>query len=368
MRLRVATFNVENLAARSSYGPRQRPDTAPALSLFHFPESEDRENVERSVAVALEDDKRELTALAIAETRADILALQEVDNLDVLTAFFSNYVHRVSDLRYEHFKLVHGNDQRGIDVAFCMRKGLAAADALTFRSHKEASFGALDLYSDDLEDFGIRPDDRVFNRDCLEATIDFGGRELTLFIGHFKAMADYQEERAGTLALRRAEASAVRRIVERRFGEAWRSADWIVAGDLNDFRERITLGGEVQPVRPSGLDGLLKDFAVNPLADLPPGERWTYLYRDLIEPDEVLIEEHVQLDYILLSPALAAANPGVRAEVLRRGLPYRVPLDPAAPDRSIAYLATRGDRYPRVGWDRPKASDHCPVVVEIALP
>jgi endonuclease/exonuclease/phosphatase family metal-dependent hydrolase len=368
MRLRIATFNVENLAARSSYGPRQRPDTAPALSLFHFAEAEARENVERSVAVALEDDKRELTALAIAETRADILALQEVDNLDVLQAFFSNYVHRVSDLRYEHFKLVHGNDQRGIDVAFVMRKGLVGRDALTFRSHHQRTFGELDLYSDDLEEFGIRPGDRVFNRDCLEASIAFDDRELTVFVSHFKAMAEYQEERAGILAVRRAEADAVRRIVERRFGERWRSANWIVAGDLNDFRERISLGGEVQPIRLSGLDGLVEDFAVNPVANLPAGERWTYLYRDLLEPESVLIEEHVQLDYLLLSPALAAANPDARAEILRRGLPYRVPLDPAAPDRSIAYLSTRGDRYPRVGWDRPKASDHCPVVVEIDVP
>ncbi len=368
MRLRIATFNVENLAARSSYGPRQRPDTAPALSLFHFAEPEDRENIERSIAVALEDDKRELTALAIAETRADILALQEIDNLDVLTAFFSNYVHRVSDLRYEHFKLVHGNDRRGIDVAFVMRKGLAEADALTFRSHHEKTFGELDLYSDELDEFGIRPGDRVFNRDCLEVSIAFESRKLTLFISHFKAMAEYQEERAGTLTLRQAEANAVRRIIERRFGEGWRATNWIVAGDLNDFQERISLGGAVQRIQPSGLDSLIGDFAVNPVKGLPPGERWTYPYRDLVEPEAVLLEEHVQLDYILLSPALAAANPNVRAEILRKGLPYRVPLAPAAPDRSIAYLSTRGDRYPRVGWDRPKASDHCPVVVEIDVP
>ena len=366
MRLRIATFNVENLAARSSYGPRQRPDTAPALSLFHFAEPEARENVERSVAVALEDDKRELTALAIAETRADILALQEVDNLDVLTAFFSNYVHRVSDLRYEHFKLFHGNDPRGIDVAFAMRKGLASAP--TFRSHHKASFGELDLLSDDLEEFGIRAGDRVFNRDCMEVVIDFGDRDLTLFIAHFKAMAEYGDGRAGTLAVRRAEAEAVRRLIERRFGADWRAANWIVAGDLNDFCERITLGGEVQQTSASGLDALLDDFAINPVAAMPPGERWTYLHRDLVEDGEVVLEEHVQLDHLLLSPALAAASPAPRVEILRRGLPYRVPLDPAAPDRSIAYLATRGDRYPRVGWDRPKASDHCPLVVEIEIP
>ena len=367
MRLRIATFNVENLASRNSYGPVERPETAPALSLFDFPEEETRDSVQASLAVAVEDDKRELTGLAIAETRADILALQEIDNLGVLQAFFANYVHRVSDLRYEHFKLVHGNDQRGIDVAFVMRKGLVARDALTFHSHREKTFGELDLFSDDLEDFGIRPGDRVFNRDCLEASIAFGDRALTLFVTHFKAMAEHQEEHAGILAARQAEATAVRRLIERRFGEGWRSANWIVAGDLNTFRERISLGGEIQRIGPSGLDALL-EIAVDPVAELPAGERWTYLYRDLVEPGSVLLEEHVQLDYILLSPALAAANVQVRAEVLRRGLPYRVPLDPAAPDRSIAYLSTRGDRYPRVGWDRPKASDHCPVVVEIDLP
>src|SRR5919206_2263707 len=143
MRLRIATFNVENLASRSSYGPSRRPDTAPALSLFHFAETEARENVERSVAVAIEDDKRELTALAIAETRADIFAFQEVDNLGVLQAFFANYVHRVSDIRYGHFKLVHGNDPRGIDVAFGARRSLLKADKVKVRSHHEATFGEL---------------------------------------------------------------------------------------------------------------------------------------------------------------------------------------------------------------------------------
>ena len=34
----------------------------------------------------------------------------------------------------------------------------------------------------------------------------------------------------------------------------------------------------------------------------------------------------------------------------------------------VLLVATRADRYPRVGWDRPTASDHCPVVVEIEVP
>jgi endonuclease/exonuclease/phosphatase family metal-dependent hydrolase len=367
MRLRIATFNVENLASRNSYGPVERPETAPALSLFDFPEAETRDTVQASVAVAVEDDKRELTGLAIAETRADILALQEIDNLGVLQAFFANYVHRVADNTYGHFKLVNGNDPRGIDVAFAARRDLVASDAVKARSYHETTFGELGLHTPELEVRGIRADAFVFNRDCLEVTLDLGDADLTLFLCHFKAKSYRRDGSETTLEIREAEAKAVRRIVENRFGGAWRDANWIIAGDLNDFRCRILPGSEVATCEPTPLDALLDGFAVNVIEALPDAERWTYFHRDASSADAPR-EEHVQLDYVLISPALAAANPRPHVEILRRGLPYRVPLDPASPDRSIAYLSSRADRYPRVGWDRPKASDHCPVVVELEIP
>jgi endonuclease/exonuclease/phosphatase family metal-dependent hydrolase len=369
MRLRIATFNVENLASRHAYGPRERPETAPALSLFDFPEAETRDNVEASVAVSIEDDKRELTALAIAETRADVIALQEVDNLSVLHAFFANYVHRLSDIRYGHFKLVKGNDPRGIDVAFAARKNLVEAGRVRVESHHEASFAELACYDEALRALDIAPEDRVFNRDCLEVSLDLGVTGITLYLCHFKAVtaAGRTAGRQGSLVLRQAEAKAVRRLIERRFGEGWREASWIVLGDFNDFRARIGAGGKVEPALPSSFDALLEDFAVDALAGLPPAERWTAFFRSASEEGE-LREEHVQLDHILISPALAGANPSPKVEIIRRGLPYRVPLDPAAEDRSLPHLSTRADRYPRVGWDRPKASDHCPVVVELELP
>ena len=271
MRLRIATFNVENLASRHSFGPRERPETAPALSLFDFPQAETREQVEASVAVAIEDDKRELTALAIAETRADIIALQEVDNLSVLSAFFANYVHRISDIRYGHFKLVDGNDPRGIDVAFAARKSLVAADKVVVTSHHEASFAELGCYDEALKALGIEPGDRVFNRDCLEVALDLGEARLTLYLCHFKAVTATGRTagRDGTLALRQAEAKAVRRLIENRFGKGWRDANWIVAGDLNDFRARILAGGGVEAATPSSFDALLGDFAVDPAEALP---------------------------------------------------------------------------------------------------
>ena len=41
------------------------------------------------------DDTRQLTALAIAETHADIICLQEVDNIEALKAFEYGYLFKM---------------------------------------------------------------------------------------------------------------------------------------------------------------------------------------------------------------------------------------------------------------------------------
>ncbi|MCC5976808.1 MAG: endonuclease [Salinarimonas sp.] len=369
MKLRIATFNVENLVSRNVYGPRQRPQTAPALSLFDFADPAMREQAQAAMALNLEDDDRQATALAIAETGADILALQEVDNLGVLAPFLKHYVHAVSDIRYSHLRLLHGNDPRGIDCAFAARKGLVGDDeAIVARSHHEATFGGLGVYDRALERFDITPDDRVFNRDCLEIAIDLGDRDLTLFICHLKSMGYAADGREQTRILREAEARAVRAIVEARFGAQWREANWIVLGDLNDHRFAIGPGGVVMPTLPSGIDPLFDDFAVDATTGVAEIDRWTLYHRDREGPDGGPVERHVQLDHILISPALAAVNPDPQPQIVRRGLAYATPLDPTHPDRSIAWLSTRADRYPRIGWLRPQASDHCPVAVSLTIP
>src|SRR5690606_19273238 len=136
---------------------------------------------------------------------------------------------------------------------------------------------------------------------------------------------------------------------------------WIICGDFNDYRERVVISGDTgssfhfRPVREevSSLDVLLDDgFAVDPALRLPELERWT-LYHTR-GPDE----RHLcQLDYILLSPALARVNPDVVPTIIRAGQPWRTILPP---DQQI-------ERYPRTGWDRPKASDHCPVVLQLDI-
>lgn len=369
MRLRVGTFNVENLLTRHRFEPGARGDAQAALSLFHFPDIRDRDAVERALSVALEDDKRQMTALAIAEANADLWMLQEVDSLASLQAFFANYVHRIADHRYGHFNLSTGNDRRGIDIAFAARRDLIAPESVTVISHKDLTFGEVDVHDADLARLGIGPHDKIFARDCLAVELSWRDRSLTLFGCHLKSMNNGRDDgRAATLPLRRAESRAVTRIIKDHFGPDWRAHNWIVLGDLNGYRHGIGPLGEIIDEGPSGIEGLTDHFAVDVMAGLPAHERWTHFRRFWSEDRQHLVETHMPLDHILISPALAAANPEPKVDVIRRGQPYRVPLDPRAPDRSISRLSAANDRYPRVGWDRPKASDHCPLVAEITIP
>ena len=173
MKLRIGTFNVENLLTRHRFEPGGRIDTAAAMSLFHFPRADERDAVERSLAVALEDDKRQMTALAIAEAQADLWMLQEVDSLASLQAFFANYVHRIADHRYGHFALIDGNDRRDIDIGFAARRDLrgAAGGRVRLAQGPELRRGRVPM-TRALAQFGIRPGDRVFARDCLEVELD----------------------------------------------------------------------------------------------------------------------------------------------------------------------------------------------------
>jgi len=369
MKLRVGTFNVENLLTRHRFQPGGRFETDAAMSLFHFPRADERDAVERSLAVALEDDKRQMTALAIAEAQADLWLFQEVDSLASLQAFFANYVHRIADHRYGHFTVIDGNDRRDIDIGFAARRDLVAPQQVVVRSHKETTFAEAEVHDRELAALGISPHGKVFARDCLEVALDFGDRRLSLFGCHFKSMNNGRDDgRQVTLPVRRAEARAVKRIIMERFGARWREANWIVLGDLNAYRVGIGRLGETSDEGESGIEPLLDDFAVETMATLPAHERWTHFRRFWSDAQQKLVETHMPLDHILLSPALAAANPAPAMQMIRRGLPYRVPLDPREPDRAMARLATSADRYPRVGWDRPKASDHCPLTLDLDIP
>ncbi|MDX3925241.1 MAG: endonuclease [Shinella sp.] len=368
MSLRLATFNIENLMTRFDFtGFRNHLRQDRVLRLFDIRNEAEYQRLEEARTIAHTDDTRQQTALAIAEADADIICLQEADNMIALQAFEYGYLFRMVGNGYRQKYLIEGNDTRGIDVAVLMREETRDGqkiECVDVRSHASVTYRDFDLFSPDLPQ-GSAPDDRIFKRDCLELDLRIAGRPFTLYVVHFKSMGPGREGldgRQSTMPIRIAEASAVRRIIENRFGRGnTAKKNFAICGDMNDYQEKLAVEGDRRngyrfvPVseEKSALDVFSHDgFAVNPVTRRPVDDRWTLYHSRGPE------ERHLcQLDYIWLSPALAERNAARVPEIVRGGQPYRTIFPPGQ----------EVERYPRTGWDRPKASDHCPLVMTLDI-
>lgn len=369
MSLRLATFNVENLMNRFDFsGFRNELWQDRVLALYQIKDEAEYRQLERARAIAHTDDARQLSALAIAATRADILCLQEVDNVEALRAFEYGYLFKMVGHGYREKYTTQGNDTRGIDVAIMAREETRHGQKIEFvgmQSHAHLTYADLGLHTPELEALGEQAHERIFRRDCMQLDLRIDGRPLTIYSVHFKSMGSPRnglDGRQATMPIRIAEAAAVRRIIEDRFGRD-HAADkrWAICGDLNDYRERVVISGDMhegydfQPLREarSCIDVLTAgDFCENVVERRPEMDRWT-LYHTRGPAERHLC----QLDYILLSRGLARRNAGAMPEIVRGGQPFRTPFPPGQ----------EVERFPRIGWDRPKASDHCPVVVELDI-
>jgi len=316
LRLRLATFNAENLFARFRFAARVDPRRA-----------EHEGFTIDDLAFGIHDaGQKHLTAGVIAATGADVVALQEVEGLDALKRFRDRYLGGAA--RYPYVMCIDGNDPRFIDVALLSRYPIVHA-----RSWQHLA----------------GPTGLVFSRDCLETVVDVpGAGPLTLFVNHFKSMRaprDPEHGRAGTAATRGEQADAVRTIVTEHFGDRIGTEWFAVLGDLNDYRGEDQRGT-------CAITALLDwDAVVDPVLELAPEEQWThYSAPGIGHPDA----QYRQLDYLLLSRALDALR--VRPpDIVRSGLA-----------RNAARY--RGARLAGVGPDRPNASDHGATVVELDLP
>ena len=296
--MRIATFNCENLFARYRF-----------RSNFDALQSDGFTINDLAFSIYNETEKQ-ITARAIREVNADVIALQEVESLPLLDRFNSSYL---GGMKYKYRILIDSHDPRGIDVALLSRYPF-----ISVTSHREER--------------NSNNTGTLFSRDCLEVRIAIPNGELTAYVNHFKSMMGGRDQ---TKAKRVSQADRVTEIISSTWEASQYEGYYIVLGDLNDYPDSET-----------SLTSLLNhEGLVNAVEDLPEEERWTHYYKGG--------NDYKQLDYLFLSPQLADSMQS-GPQIMRKGMPYR----------AERYT---GERFPNVGDDRPKASDHAPLYVDVEI-
>jgi len=313
----LATFNCENLFRRFKFDdkvPKAEAEGAVANGIIQ----------NNNLFTVVKEPFRALTAKVIKDTKADIIGLQEVENLDTLKNFCSQ--NNLSKT-YPYKLLIDGNDPRLIDVAVLSKYPFESI--LTHQYSKTPK------------------NEYIFSRDCLELEFLIAGKPFYLFINHLKSMFDLADPvngRATTAPKRRLQVDEIMRIVETKFGKKIDKAAFAILGDFNDY-----------PSDDSSLKKLHDwKHVKNIVENLPADQQWTHFWNNskLAENDK-----YKQLDYIWLSKFLVGKNKDVKPVINRKGLTKKA--------KNILI----GKRYAEIGNSKEDlaASDHCSLAVTIKL-
>ncbi|MEE9346344.1 MAG: endonuclease/exonuclease/phosphatase family protein [Methylococcales bacterium] len=291
MSVTVATFNLNNLFSRFNF--RAEINSIPQIVDGGITLSFDTEGFKARTFVgrlvkAKDDDETFKIAARIKAMDVDVLAVQEVEHIEILKQFNRDYL----DNRYPHVVLVEGNDSRLIDVGVLSKLPIGA-----IVSHQTATHPA-------------EPEKRIFSRDLLQVEIlnQHGTKLFNLYNTHLKSHfvsfgqdPVHGQKLANTRRQRQAETvSAIISRMERS------NSKFMLVGDMNDPPESAFLQA-MQTV-----DGIeLQNALMNAKETGPPKQEtegqgqgpqttnWTHRFNQTGE-----FPRYEQLDQIWLSQAL----------------------------------------------------------------
>lgn len=287
MDVTVGTFNLNNLFTRWNFQASIPPNTQ-LTEVTELTEDIDvrfRRYLGKVVHGKDADDTGAIAARALA-INVDVLAVQEVENIEALKTFNREHLGGL----YEHAVLIEGNDPRLIDVGVLSKLPLRHIGSHQTEPDPEV------------------PGQPVFGRDLLQVDVLWPSRRRRLFRmfnTHLKSnYVDFREPdpdaaRQRSNERRRRQCVAMSEIIER---ETRSNSRFVVLGDMNDdpdssFMSPLTDG-------PLGLIDALDDLSetrpskkeqVGP----QPGPRWTSRHKPT-----GLAPEHRLFDQIWASPVL----------------------------------------------------------------
>ncbi len=294
--VRIATFNLNNLFSRYDFTADVAaipagPGGAPVeITTQVDPADPDRVKFRtfkgRLVKGKPQAERRRL-AERITALDADVLAVQEVEDVTTLTAFATT---ELVGLGYRHVVLVEGNDPRLIDVGLLSRLPIGGVT-----SWRHAVLHPTDP-------------DPVFSRDLLQVDIlaaDRSRRLLTIFNTHLKSkFCDFHEDpvtcQQHNTELRTRQAAVAARIIAAQTRPASR---FLVCGDMNDAPTSPALAPLTGDTTLHLVDGLAEAVPDRPAPhDSPPApdRPWSDRFKQAGHPADYQL-----LDQIWLAPALA---------------------------------------------------------------
>ncbi len=218
--VRVATFNLNNLFSRFNFqgqvGAIPSEGTGGITLTFDQNQFTARTFMGRLVKAKDPTDTHEIARRITEVMNADVLAVQEVEHIEVLKQFNREFLGNL----YQHTALVEGNDQRLIDVGILSKLPIG-----TIVSHQTA------VHPDE-------PNRRVFSRDLLQVEIlhSNGNKLFTIYNTHLKSHFVSAEEDPVQGAInannrRKRQAETISRILSRMERANGR---FVLVGDMND--------------------------------------------------------------------------------------------------------------------------------------
>lgn len=292
MQVKVGTFNLNNLFSRFNFkGAVDEIQSGGALTVQYRFTDENNFRIRTfkgKLVKAKEDKDTAAIAARIHLMDLDVLAVQEVENIDILRQFNREALGGL----YPHQVLLEGNDPRFIDVGVLSKLPLGAVCSFQTAVHP---------------DDPARP---VFGRDLLEVEVLSPSRSMrlfTLYNNHLKShFGDDDDNGAGKArndARRRRQAETIQRIVAARRRP---NSRYIITGDMNDGPDDAPLAALRTIEGQQMINGLAQAQENKAAKAEKPGEEpaspvWTHRFRKGGPP------EHRLFDQILLSPALGPA-------------------------------------------------------------
>jgi len=300
MKITVGTFNLNNLFSRYNFKGQikaiKNKDTAVASTLEYTfgPQDEYRIRQYKGKLVKSKDDKKKKKVVdRILAMDVDVLAVQEVEDIDTLRAFNRDSLNKM----YPYVTLIEGNDNRLIDVGLLSKYPVGAATSWQHAVHKDS------------------PRRPIFGRDLLEIQILSQNRKkilFTLFNNHLKShFCDYRENQAACTRKnnkrRKRQADMIAQIVKKQTRPTSR---FIILGDMNDPPDSPYLAPFTLDAELNLTNALVNVLEIKPPAasrniPVPPNTNWTHRYKKTGQP-----AEYELYDQIWVSHALSARVTG----------------------------------------------------------